>query len=746
MHLEKSGVFLTILAILLCFPFLYGQEHAICGSHHFQLKRASENLEYLKQLNEHHARVMGRLNSSKKTSSDPEFIIRIPVVVHLIGDNVISNAQYKVEEQIAILNEDYRRISGTNGFGEGVDTKIEFCLATVKPDGVTPTTGVTLHYDDPSSPYPSVWEPQDGLTNNRNEHIKAIEHWDEEIYLNLYVVEQMRFLAYNPTSGLYEWYELLGYATFPEDLQNFAHLDGVVIGLEYFGITTNSHNGLGRTLTHEVGHWLNLRHVWGDGGCEKDDFVDDTPICSYRFFAEPPCVGNVECSAENLLAGSASNVRPIENYMDYSDDICMNEFTEGQRERMRDCLFNERYSITYRGVDYIDCIETDHCSNGVQDFDERGVDCGGQDCLPCASYAPGGSTTCNSYLGKSQLRLTGQDVSAPFALTCNIHDIGLKHSCPLFSQEQVFLPNANGIYKSSNACDATCVDMNHMFSHKCYHYNVFFSIQEVDFNLTPIGAEHSKYIEAVGNCYDVLSTPGYFPGTSLPRYINDLIGNLPVNIEWNTLYKVKLGGNYNVWNSSATEWSERAVYFYPTPQAMNVSSNYELSQAFAEEIYLSQAINSTKTQTFYASEHITFEDGAIVESQGDKHKRFEISTVACASSTGARLDSGVQSIAPLFSPELIEETRSHYSEIQNEIDLYPNPNNGEFVEVSSEDIIVSLEVLSTSGMKVCKAYEKDTNNSKGQKFVFSESLKFGVYVVRLKTKSGKVEYQKMLVH
>lgn len=652
----KGSFFLGILSLFLCYSFCHGQSQPICGSHLFQLKKATESPEYLRQVNEDHVRVMSRLNSRSKSGYKSEFIIRIPVVVHLVGDNVISNAQHKVEEQIAILNEDFRRISGTNGFGDGVDTKIEFCLATVKPDGISPTSGVNLHYDDPHNPYPSIWEPVDGFINNRDFDIKAIEHWDEKKYLNLYVVEQMRFRGYNPSTGVYEWFDLLGYASFPKDLESSPNLDGVVIGLDFFGLTSNPRSGLGRTTTHEVGHWLNLRHVWGDGGCEADDFVDDTPICSFSYYAQPPCTGNIECSLENLLAGSSSNERPIENYMDYSDDVCMNGFTEGQKERMRDCLFNERYSLTYYGSNYIGCIANNHCANGVQDFDERGVDCGGKDCLPCASFWPNGTYNCVSYLGSSQLFVVGQDDNAPFALTCNVDNIELRHSCPRYSQ--VFLPDAYGIEKSSDACKEACKKNPAFTSNKCNHYKVFFSIQKVDFNLTPVGPEHSKFIEAAGNCINFKNASGCFPGTSLPRTVNELVRGLPVNIEWQTLYKLKLGGNDNVSNSSRTKWVEQVVYFYPIPQIMNVAFDYDLSLGFAKEILVNRAINSTKNQTFYADKHIIFSEGASIEVATDNYKLFEISNVNCSDSKRAKLDSSVQAIAPLFSPELIFDTQS----------------------------------------------------------------------------------------
>ena len=111
--------------------------------------------------------------------------------------------------------------------------------------------------------------------------------------------------------------------------------DGIVVGYKYFG---SSEKGdfpvlfapfdLGRTTTHEVGHWLGLRHIWGDGDCSADDFCADTPTA---FEA------NNGCPFDNISCGSLDM---IENYMDYTDDACMNVFTNDQTERMRIVLEN----------------------------------------------------------------------------------------------------------------------------------------------------------------------------------------------------------------------------------------------------------------------------------------------------------------------------------------------------------------------------------------------------------------------
>lgn len=115
---------------------------------------------------------------------------------------------------------------------------------------------------------------------------------------------------------------ILGYAQFPGGPSN---TDGIVVSPQYFGTTgyVSAPFDEGRTATHEVGHYLNLRHIWGDGRCKRDDFVSDTPSSDRPNYGCP---------------GSAYHCRSNDqfmNYMDYTDDACMNMFSEGQKARMR---------------------------------------------------------------------------------------------------------------------------------------------------------------------------------------------------------------------------------------------------------------------------------------------------------------------------------------------------------------------------------------------------------------------------
>lgn len=266
-------------------------------------------------------------------------VIRIPVVVHVIhnGDGVGSGeniANGQVLSQITVFNQDFRRMSGTPGFGAGVDTTIEFCLAQVDPNG-NPTTGI-----DRVNRGVATYNTMAAI-----QAAKTATIWDPTKYLNMWTFAFGGGMA-----------STLGYAQFPsgsgldgmgtdpciDDLGGGnATTDGVVCNYNTWGSRTifpaGSYAGTqydkGRTMTHEVGHMLGLRHTWGDGDCTVDDFCADTPNCSGQYFSGNNvggCISPTQCGGP----------RQIQNYMDYSDDGCMNMFTQNQKDRMLAVLMN----------------------------------------------------------------------------------------------------------------------------------------------------------------------------------------------------------------------------------------------------------------------------------------------------------------------------------------------------------------------------------------------------------------------
>lgn len=277
-------------------------------------------------------------------------VIRIPVVVHVIhngdalgsGENI---ADAQVMSQITVLNQDYRRMTGTPGFGTGVDTTIEFCMAQIDPSG-NATNGIVRHNITPYTNNVADANGADWETMDDIELAKANTIWDPTKYMNMWT---FRFGGNTLANGGVS--DLLGFAQFPsgsglagmpaEDcIAGEAATDGLTMSFGTFGSRaifpggnySDTQYDKGRTATHEIGHGFGLRHIWGDANdCSGDDYCADVPSCSGQYYsAEATCTAPVQCGSP----------RQIENYMDYSDDTCMNKFTQNQKDRMLAVLQN----------------------------------------------------------------------------------------------------------------------------------------------------------------------------------------------------------------------------------------------------------------------------------------------------------------------------------------------------------------------------------------------------------------------
>jgi hypothetical protein len=218
-----------------------------------------------------------------------------------------------VLSQIQVLNEDFRRITGSNGFNndpDGADVEVEFCLAKQDPEGCV-TTGIDRVN---MSAVSTTWS---GPGGNTDSVLKPATTWDASQYMNMWSV--------NFADG-----SLLGYAQFPGGPAN---TDGVVSNYTYFGsndapgVSIPGNFNLGRTMTHEVGHYLALFHTFQDG-CAGGDQCADTPAVDNPNFG---------CPTTHQSCGDLDMVR---NYMDYTNDSCMNVFTNDQKARVISALTN----------------------------------------------------------------------------------------------------------------------------------------------------------------------------------------------------------------------------------------------------------------------------------------------------------------------------------------------------------------------------------------------------------------------
>jgi hypothetical protein len=324
-----------LLAISGIHTEIFAQER--CGTDEYMQKLMGTHTESkhdFEQWMQRHLKV--KAQGTKGTTRTKENAFQIPVVVHIIhsGQDHPSNiSDAQVFSQIKVLNEDYNRenIDASNTPSDFLpfagNPGIEFVLAKRTPEGL-PSNGIVRVQGPKTS-----WQVTD------NYQIKSLSYWPAEHYLNIWVCNLTDYL---------------GYAQFPQSnlvdgLENSSGnrlTDGVVITYTAFGSEDEEDFGLqnnynkGRTTTHEIGHFLGLRHIWGDdqGGCGGDgDFVDDTPDQADRTLN---CPSHPRSSCENTTM--------FQNFLDYTNDACMNLFTVGQVERMSVILQNSprRSSLT----------------------------------------------------------------------------------------------------------------------------------------------------------------------------------------------------------------------------------------------------------------------------------------------------------------------------------------------------------------------------------------------------------------
>lgn len=266
---------------------------------------------------------------SKKGGNEKATIYKIPVVFHVLHMNGVENiSDEQILDALAILNRDYRKQNADTASvhpdfaGMPADIEIEFVLATKAPNG-TCFKGITRTYNTIS---------YDGsVGNNQVDAIIAGNdvyqgQWPGNKYMNIFICGDIGGAA--------------GYTYNPSGFAANQMTNGIWVLHDYVGSIGTSSVGTSRTLTHEVGHWLNLSHTWGSNNnpgtaasCSGNgDQVQDTPTC----IGVSACLLNSNtCSNDNAYWGF--DIRDnVENYMDYS--YCSKMFTEGQRTRMRTAL------------------------------------------------------------------------------------------------------------------------------------------------------------------------------------------------------------------------------------------------------------------------------------------------------------------------------------------------------------------------------------------------------------------------
>ena len=243
-------------------------------------------------------------------------VVTIPVVFHIVWKTAAQNiSDAQVMSQLKVMNEDFRKLNAdatkvpTPFKPLAADVEINFVLAKQDPSG-NATTGIVRKQTTVNAFY-----------NNGNDYVVSAATggsniWDSKNYLNIYVCNLSGYLGYSTLPGA------------P------ANIDASVINFEAFGTigTALAPFHLGRTVTHEVGHWLNLEHIWGgnatgSNACSDSDYVSDTPNQGVDNSGVP--------TFPHISCGNTPNGDMFMNYMDYCDDVANNMFSNGQKARMQ---------------------------------------------------------------------------------------------------------------------------------------------------------------------------------------------------------------------------------------------------------------------------------------------------------------------------------------------------------------------------------------------------------------------------
>ncbi|MCW5899295.1 MAG: fibronectin type III domain-containing protein [Flavobacteriales bacterium] len=400
-------------------------------------------------------------------------VVTIPVVFHVVWNTAAQNIpDSKLLSQLQQLNEDFARLNSDANqtpalFASlGANTEVQFCMAQRDPSG-NPTTGIVRRQTTVTA-----FSSNNAVKYTANGGSNA---WNRDHYLNIWVC--------NLSGGL------LGYAQFPGGA---AATDGVVVLFSSVGSLTNPGTAspfhYGRTLTHEVGHWLNLRHIWGDATC-GNDLVADTPVHN---------AANSGCpSYPHYSTCSGTPVEMTMNYMDYSNDGCMNIFTLGQKSRMQ--------ALFATGGSRVSLLNS-------------------QGCVP-----PGGGGTCNTPSGLAASGITSSAATLSWSAVGGATGYSLQYKL-----------NSSGTWTTVNVA-GTSSTITGLSANTAYNARV----ATVCSGSTSAYSTQVNFTTAAAGCSDALepnNTTGTAPTITLPASINALIAS-NTDVDY---YRFTLGATSNI--------------------------------------------------------------------------------------------------------------------------------------------------------------------------------------------------------
>lgn len=363
---------LLIVFFVHTFVLLQAQQVHKCATPHVIQEHNKLNPGYAERVKFafEQAKVMSKQSSASRSAQDT--VYKIKTVFHVVYTSPAENLDDSVIlSQLRVLNEDFRRTNADTANTRSifkpyaVDAGIEFELATEDPFG-NPTTGITHTQGNPAPSFFGGYNPS--TDDVKSAAAGGVDPWPASKYLNIWVCNIFGGLgvlgyAFPPAAPLANW----GSSNPNADSTK----QGVV--LHYTAVGANNPAPIapeadaGRSATHEVGHYLGLRHIWGDdqdffgtnAKCEGDvdggtDGIDDTPDAKGP--SQQTCNLNLNsCPDPNM---SQDYPDQVENFMDYSDDACLNMFTKGQVDLMRSVLELYRPGIVTKVVNTPSGIQT----------------------------------------------------------------------------------------------------------------------------------------------------------------------------------------------------------------------------------------------------------------------------------------------------------------------------------------------------------------------------------------------------
>jgi PKD repeat protein len=733
-----------------------------------------------------------KLNASGRTQST---ILNIPIIVHVVnnGEAVgtgMNISQAQIQAQIAVLNEDYRKKAGTPGFNTnpvGADIEIEFCLSPVDASG-NPMAEPGIHRYNGGQ---ADWS-RDEIENK----LKPQTFWNPNLFYNIWTV---RFAASDAN--------ILGYAQFPDQsglsgLQEKggpASTDGVVIRYNSFGSVDKgtfpvmqAPYNKGRTLSHETGHWLGLRHIWGDGVC-ADDFVADTPT------SDGPSSG---CPIGKIACGGG--VTMPQNYMDYSEDACMNIFTQGQKLRMRAVMdiCPRRKSLLQANlcspivaavptpnftVDKLDCILlgsevnfTDLSSNFPTEWhwEFEGGD-------------PGVSTERNPKViyntpGTFKVSLTAANskgTSAPLVID-NYITISEQGLCTDFTNflsnyTRSVLPLSNfgpytGFLTGHNSINSPA--FSEFFLNNCgYKY---ISGAAIRFDQLTAAQEDAKIYITVWNARGPQSSPGSVIERKevLIKQIKEDIANhrptditfdretpvfsrpfhVGVEISYSENYKIAVVSSANGEGSNATSWIKESTGVW-RPFTIEFGANIAMDIKAHVGANPSVQVAASK-QLIYPGEQVTLNgrgasifiwnasDGTIHNVPGPQLVVNPFTTTTYATSgSGLDLCNATASTTIYIRQEGIVETES--DPLTTGLTVFPNPGKDnltlEYEDAYRGEVVLVLQSVISEDIGTPYTFRKTEN--KFSKTIDTSTFKPGMYMLQLKA-SGKSVTRKWVKH